>query len=85
MGVEGAKAEQPPKMVVEVELVAQPCIKRPKINGSLAPAKRGVVKMLIFDSLASMFGSEYNPVSSEAPIPSKVAVTAPTPDAEKCN
>ena len=60
-------AEQPTQMAVEV--VAEPWIRRPKIKGNFAPAKRGLVKMLIFDSFASMFGSdsEHNPFSSEPP------------------
>ena len=53
-----------------MEVVAEPWIKRPKIKGNFAPAKRGLVMMLIFESFASMFGSdsEHNPFSSEPPI-----------------
>lgn len=33
-------------------------VKRPKIKGNFTPAKRGIVKTLIFHSFASIFGSE---------------------------
>uniref|UniRef100_F6H0G4 Uncharacterized protein n=1 Tax=Vitis vinifera TaxID=29760 RepID=F6H0G4_VITVI len=66
----GAEAEQA-KMVVGLNLggnpVTKPWIKRPKITGKLAPAKRGRVKVVIFDSIlhsfASMFASEDAPIS----------------------
>ena len=50
-------AEQPTQMAVKV--MAEPWIRRPKIKGNFTPAKRGLVKTMIFDSLASMSGSDY--------------------------